>query len=490
MYTNIFNNHFKTITILRFYELLLKYIVDICKDNRLNKMDFQEILLKQKEFFLTQKTKELSFRKMNLKKFKEIILKNENLLYKAIYKDFGKSKFDTFTTEISFVLKDIDYYLENLNTLACPKKTRTNLTNQLGTSKIHYDPLGNILVIGAWNYPYQLSLSPCIAALAAGNTVFLKPSEIAENTANAMTKIINENFPKEYFHVAEGGISETTEILKLKFDKIFFTGSPKIGKIVYEAAAKNITPVTLELGGKSPAIVTSSADIEIAAKRLVWGKFLNAGQTCVAPDYILVDEKAKDKLLSEMKKYLVKFDYKAGSENYTRIVNRRNFDRLIKLINPEKIYFGGKYDAENLYIEPTILDNVTTEDLVMQEEIFGPILPILTFENYSDALHKILEGEKPLSAYLFSNKTEEKKHFAEEISFGGGCINDCVMHLSNNNLPFGGVGNSGIGHYHGKYGFEAFSHQKAIMERTTWGEPNFKYPPYSEEKLKWIKRVL
>ena len=372
-------------------------------------MDFQNILSDQRNLFNSQKTKNLKFRKMYLEKLKEVLLKNEELLYDSIYKDFGKSKFDTFTTEISFVLKDIDYFLKNLNSLAKPKKVRTNLANQLGSSKIYPEPLGCTLVIGAWNYPYQLSLSPVVAALAAGNTCILKPSEIAENTMKAMAKIINENFPKDYFYVAEGGIEETTEILKLKFDKIFFTGSPKVGQIIYEAAAKHLTPVTLELGGKSPAIVTSSANFEVAAKRIVWGKFLNAGQTCVAPDYILVDEKVKDSFLDSLQSYIQKFNYHSESENYTQIINQRNFDRLVNLIDQEKVYFGGKTDAAKRYIEPTIMHDVTWNDKVMQEEIFGPILPVLTFKNFNEALLQIAAYEKPLSAYLFSDNSEEKE---------------------------------------------------------------------------------
>lgn len=453
-------------------------------------MNFQEILNEQKEFFNSQKTKNIKFRKRALQKLKEAILKNEDLMYEAIYKDFGKSKFDTFTTEISFVLKEIEFYLKNLNSLSSPKKVRTNLANQLGSSKIYSEPLGNTLVIGAWNYPYQLSLSPLIAAVAAGNTCILKPSEVAENSMKAMAKIINENFPREYLFAVEGGVEEITGILELKFDKIFFTGSTKVGKIVYEAAAKNLTPVTLELGGKSPAIVAASANLEVAARRIVWGKFLNAGQTCVAPDYILVDERVKESLVTSLKKYIQKFSYKADSEQYTQIINEKNFERLIKMIDPENVFYGGNFDAKKRFIEPTILQNVTWEDSVMQEEIFGPILPVLTYKNFNEALLQISKHEKPLAAYLFTNNSEEKDLFTSRISFGGGCINDVVMHLSNDHLPFGGVGNSGIGNYHGKFGFDTFSHQKAILERATWGEPDLKYPPYSEKKLSWIKRVL
>lgn len=453
-------------------------------------MNFTDILEGQKTFFNTQKTKSLSFRRIHLEKLREVVVQNEKLLYDAIYKDFGKSKFETYAVELSFILKDIDYYLKNLKSLAKPKRVSTNLANQLGSSKIYSEPLGNTLVIGAWNYPYQLSLSPLVAAMAAGNTCMLKPSEIAENTMKAMAKIINENFPKDYLFVAEGGVEETTEILKLKFDKIFFTGSPKVGKIIYEAAAKHLTPVTLELGGKSPVIVTSSANFDVAAKRIVWGKFLNAGQTCVAPDYVLVDEKVKDSFLDSLKMYIQKFKYEAGAEQYTQIINDRNFERLLKLIDQEKIFYGGNSDAAKRFIEPTIMQNVTWEDAVMQEEIFGPILPVLTFKNFNEALIQINRHEKPLSAYLFTGKSEEKKNFISKISFGGGCINDVAMHLSNEALPFGGVGNSGIGNYHGKFGFEAFSHQKGILNRATWGEPDLKYPPYSEKKLKWLKKLL
>ena len=453
-------------------------------------MEIERIVQSQKDFFKTQQTKSLAFRKMYLEKLRNLIISNEVLLYEAISKDFGKSKFDTFTTEISFILNDIDYYLKNLKNLAKPKKVGTNLVNQLGSSKIHYDPLGCVLVIGAWNYPYQLSLSPIVAAMAAGNCGILKPSEIAGNTMKAMSKIINENFPSDYLYVYEGGIDETTALLQLKFDKIFFTGSTKVGKIIYKAAAEHLTPVVLELGGKSPAIVTQNANLEIAAKRIVWGKFLNAGQTCVAPDYLLVEENVQEQFLEMIRKCIKEFKYGPNAEQYTKIINQRNFQRLTHLIDKEKLYFGGSFNEETLYIEPTILNHVDWNDEVMQEEIFGPILPVISFKNYNIVLNAILELEKPLAAYLFTNNAEEKENFTKKLSFGGGCINDTVMHLSNDNLPFGGVGSSGIGSYHGKFGFEAFSHQKSILEKTTWGEPDIKYPPYSEKKLSWIKRLL
>ena len=455
-----------------------------------NIMNYADILQQQKTFFNTHATKDLDFRKAQLQKLKKLVKSNEKLLYDAIYQDFGKSEFETFGTEISFVYKDIDYYLKNLKSFAKPKNVLTNIVNQMGSSKIVFEPLGNCLVIGAWNYPYQLTLTPVIAAIAAGNTCMIKPSELPENTMKAMAKLINENFDPQFLYVVEGGVEETTAILKLRFDKIFFTGSPRVGKIVYKAAAEHLTPVTLELGGKSPAFVTEKADLQIAAKRIVWGKFINAGQTCVAPDYLYVAENIKAKFLKVLIEEIKKRNYTDNVDHYCKIINERNFDRLEKMIDREKMVFGGETNREKRYISPTVLDNVTWEDAVMQEEIFGPILPILTYKNLETAMQTVVEGEKPLSAYLFSNDAKEQELFTEKLSFGGGCINDTLMHLSNDRLPFGGVGNSGIGHYHGKFGFEAFSHQKAILKKSNYLEPELKYPPYSDAKLNILKKLL
>ena len=453
-------------------------------------MNYADILQQQKTFFNTHATKDLDFRKAQLQKLKKLVKSNEKLLYDAIYQDFGKSEFETFGTEISFVYKDIDYYLKNLKSFAKPKSVLTNIVNQMGSSKIVFEPLGNCLVIGAWNYPYQLTLTPVIAAIAAGNTCVIKPSELPENTMKAMAKLINENFDPQFLYVVEGGVEETTAILKLRFDKIFFTGSPRVGKIVYKAAAEHLTPVTLELGGKSPAFVTEKADLQIAAKRIVWGKFINAGQTCVAPDYLYVAENIKAKFLKVLIEEIKKRNYTDNVDHYCKIINERNFDRLEKMIDREKVVFGGETNREKRYISPTVLDHVTWEDAVMQEEIFGPILPILTYKNLETAMQTVVEGEKPLSAYLFSNDAKEQELFTEKLSFGGGCINDTLMHLSNDRLPFGGVGNSGIGHYHGKFGFEAFSHQKAILKKSNYLEPELKYPPYSDAKLNILKKLL
>ena len=453
-------------------------------------MNYADILQQQKTFFNTHATKDLDFRKAQLQKLKKLVKSNEKLLYDAIYQDFGKSEFETFGTEISFVYKDIDYYLKNLKSFAKPKSVLTNIVNQMGSSKIVFEPLGNCLVIGAWNYPYQLTLTPVIAAIAAGNTCMIKPSELPENTMKAMAKLINENFDPQFLYVVEGGVEETTAILKLRFDKIFFTGSPRVGKIVYKAAAEHLTPVTLELGGKSPAFVTEKADLQIAARRIVWGKFINAGQTCVAPDYLYVSENIKAKFLKILIEEIKKRNYTDNVDHYCKIINERNFDRLEKIIDREKVVFGGETNREKRYISPTVLDNVTWDDAVMQEEIFGPILPILTYKNLETAIQTVVEGEKPLSAYLFSNDAKEQELFTEKLSFGGGCINDTLMHLSNDRLPFGGVGNSGIGHYHGKFGFIAFSHQKAILKKSNYLEPELKYPPYSDAKLNILKKLL
>lgn len=453
-------------------------------------MEFDNLFQSQKAFFNSHQTKDVAFRKETLWKLKTLLKENENKLYEAIYKDFRKGAFDTFLNELNLVYNELDFFLKNLDKLSKPKRVKTALSLQPGKSHIYYDPLGVTLVIGAWNYPYSLTLIPMVSAIAAGNTCIVKPSELPENTMQLLAELVNSNFPSNYIYVAEGGIPETTELLKLRFDKIFFTGSPKVGKIVYEAAAKNLVPVTLELGGKSPAVVTKSADLEVAAKRLVWGKFLNGGQTCIAPDYLLVEESVKPKLLQLMKEKLDEIGYTDGVEHYVSIINKRNYDRVLGLVDPSKVYHGGKHNKETLYIEPTIMDNVRWEDTVMQEEIFGPVLPVLSYTDFDAILQKIIEGEKPLAAYLFTKNEEEKEKLLQLVSFGGGCINDTLMHIASDYLPFGGIGNSGIGNYHGAFGFLTFSHQKSVVEKTNWGEPDWKYPPYSAKKMKWLKRVM
>ncbi|WP_109299872.1 aldehyde dehydrogenase family protein [Aquimarina sp. AU474] len=453
-------------------------------------MNYQKIIDQQRSFFNSNATKDISFRIQELKRLKNALKKNEALLYEAIYKDFKKSEFETYVTELSIIYHEIDLALVKVKKWAKKKKVSTSIVNLPGKSYIIPEPYGSVLVIGAWNYPYQLSICPAIAAIAAGCTVVLKPSEIPSNTAEIMAKLINQNFDPKIFKVIEGSVKETTELLSIKFDKIFFTGSVGVGKIVYQAAAKHLTPVCLELGGKSPAIITKDVNVDMTAKRLVWAKFLNAGQTCIAPDYVLVSSSIHDKLLAAIKKHIEKSDYKVENQNYTQIINTKNLDRLNDMIDPQKVFIGGKGNEQDRVIPPTVLTDVEFSDKVMQEEIFGPILPVLTFDTIDEAIEKVKRFSKPLSCYVFTKNNSIKKKVLNEISFGGGAVNDAVMYFTEQNLPFGGVGDSGIGNYHGKYGFETFSHYKSVLQKPFWVELDLKYAPYSGKKLKWLKRLI
>lgn len=446
----------------------------------------------QRAFFNTNQTKNIKFRKQTLKRLLEVLLANEDELYKAIYIDFKKSKFEVFETELGLLFSEIKLAIKNVKFWAEKNHVPTNLANLPGSSYIISEPLGVSLVIGAWNYPYLLSLHPLVSAIIAGNTVILKPSEIAPNSSAIMAKIINENFDSKLIHVIEGGIPESTALLKQKFDKIFYTGSTAVGKIVYRAAAEHLTPVTLELGGKSPGFVLADANIKITAQRLVWGKFINAGQTCVAPDYLLVDESIKKKLITEIGNQITKIhgENPENSEALTRIINAKHLDRLIDLIDPEKVVVGGESNREKLYIAPTVLDEISFEDTVMQDEIFGPILPIISFTDLDWAIQQVKSRPKPLALYAFTQSKKLKNKILDSISFGGGAVNDTLVHLGNHNLPFGGVGSSGTGNYHGKFGFDDFSHQKAVLDKPTWFEPNIKYPPYSDWKFKILKKLF
>lgn len=454
--------------------------------------DIKNIVVAQHKYFNTNSTKNIDFRLEQLKKVKHIIQSNENLLYEAIKADFMKSEFETYVSELSLLYHEIDTFISSLRKWSKRQKVSTGLINFPAKSYIIPEPLGVTLIIGAWNYPYQLSLVPAISSLAAGNTVVLKPSELPEHTSRVMAKLINENFSKDYFHVIEGGINETTTLLEQSFDKIFFTGSTPVGRIVYQAAAKNLTPVTLELGGKSPTFVLADADIAMTAKRLVWAKFINAGQTCVAPDYILVDKRIEAQLIDAMKLELQKYpkSFKEMNDNYVQIINVRNFDRVSQLIDKNKVCYGGLIDRENRFISPTIMNNISFDDKIMEDEIFGPILPVLSFTNLDEVIEKVKERQKPLACYVYSNSKAKIDKILNEVSFGGGAINDSIMHLTNNKLPFGGVGHSGFGSYHGKAGFDTFTHYKSILHRSNWYESNLKYSPYSLKKLKWIKRLL
>ena len=408
----------------------------------------------------------------------------------AIYADFGKSPFETFTNEFGLVFLDIDEACSKLKKWAKRKRVRTNWVNFPAKSYIIPEPLGVSLIIGAWNYPYQLSLAPAIAAIAAGNTVILKPSELPSNTSRILAELINNSFDPGFFRVIEGGIDETTVLLEQRFDKIFFTGSTNVGRIVYQAAAKHLTPVTLELGGKSPAIFTEGANLKMGIKRLIWAKFLNSGQTCIAPDYVLLPKNMKDAFLKLAKAEIEQAAYSVENGNYIQIINDRNVERLKKLIDKEKIYYGGEVLEEERIIQPTLMQDVTFGDMVMQEEIFGPILPVITYDSLDEVISEVKKREKPLSCYVFTNNTSIKKKLLNELSFGGGAVNEALMHISNSRLPFGGVGQSGMGSYHGEAGFKTFSHYKSVLEKATWFETKLKYPPYSEGKLKWIKRLM
>lgn len=453
-------------------------------------MNINEVIENQRLFFNTNQTKEISFRTEQLKKLNQLLVQYEAEMINAIHQDFGKSEFDVYTTEFGILYSDISVALKNIKKWSKWKRVRTNMTNFPAKSYIVPEPFGVSLVIGAWNYPYQLSLAPVIAALAAGNTAILKPSELPENTSKVMAKMINDNFDPKILKVVEGGVDITTELLNNKFDKIFFTGSVPVGKIVYQAAAKHMTPVTLELGGKSPAIVAADCDLDVTVKRLVWAKFLNAGQTCIAPDYIYVDAKIENIFLAKLEAEIERSAFSLENGNYVRIINDRNIQRLAKLIDPSKIYFGGKINEKERIIEPTILTSCNFECPCMQEEIFGPILPVLRYTTLDEAIGMIKSKPKPLALYLFTNDRSIKTKVTDELSFGGGAINDAIMHITNHHLPFGGVGESGIGSYHGEAGFQTFSHYKSILEKPLRFEPNLKYSPHSESKLKWIKRLL
>lgn len=443
-----------------------------------------------KAFFNTHKTKNLKFRKQQLKLLSKNIKNHENELLDALYKDLGKSKVEAYATEIGMLLKSIKLMRKELKNWSKTKQTDTPLYLFPTKSYIKKEPYGTVLIIGPFNYPVQLVFEPLIGAIAAGNTAIVKPSKLTPHVAIVIKDIIEDTFDEAYVSVVEGGIEETQTLLSLPFDYMFFTGSEKVGKIVYEAAARKLIPVTLELGGKSPVIVDDTANIKVASERISFGKFTNAGQTCVAPDYILVQRKVKNDLIKALKKTITEFygENIEKSPDFGRIVNQKHFNRLNDLIQIHKdnVVFGGNSSKEDLYIEPTLLDNITNDNKIMKEEIFGPILPIITYDNFDEVLEIIQSKSKPLSLYLFSEDENMTHRVVEELSFGGGAINDTLMHLANPNLPFGGVGSSGIGQYHGKYSFDTFSHMKSYTFKSTRLESSLFFPPY-KGKFKYIK---
>lgn len=448
-----------------------------------------QLVANQRAYFNSNATRSLDFRLTQLKKLKALLLENEEAMHKAIFKDFGKSKYENQLTEFFPLIDEINISIKNLKKWMQHKSVKTNLLNFPAKSYLVPEPLGVTLVIGAWNFPYNLSLTPLVGSMAAGNTTVLKPSELPEETSKIMAKIINENFDPNYLRVVEGAIPETTALLKQRYDKIFFTGSPMVGKIVNRAAAEHLTDVTLELGGKNPVVFHKDAALKTGVKRMIWSKFVNSGQLCIAPDYALVHKDVKEEFLKLAVKEIEKANFSAENNNFVQIINKRNFDRVVGLIDADKVYYGGTYDSADRRITPTILDNVSLDDAVMQEEIFGPILPVIEYETIDEAFALIKGIEKPLAAYLFSDSNTVKERFLHEIPFGSGGINDCVMQVTNPNIPFGGVGNSGMGRYHGKYSFECFSHFKGVLDKPTAIETNLKYYGYSEKQLKVIKAL-
>ncbi len=455
-------------------------------------MNISDIVKEQRRFVLSNKAKNLEFRKEQLLKLRSLLQANEEKLYQAIFADFRKSEFETFMTELALVYHEIQQALKSLKTWALPKKVRTGIANFPGKSYILPEPLGQTLIIGAWNYPYQLTLVPLVSAMAAGNTAIVKPSEAPANTARVLKELINSNFEPGYLCVVDGGVDVSQELLKHKYDKIFFTGSTAVGRLVAEAAARHLTPVTLELGGKSPCFVMQDAALERTAQRIVWGKFLNAGQTCIAPDYVLVEQTIYESFLQELKKQISKVigENPKVSEAYPRIINESHWKRLMKLIDPSKIYYGGGADQTERYIEPTILKNINFEDPIMQEEIFGPLLPVIAFTSLQTVVEEVRRRPRPLALYAFTKSSDIQNKITHEIEFGGGAINDVIMHITNPRLPFGGNGESGMGNYHGEAGFRAFSHYKSLLKKSFWLEPSVKYQPYRKWKRLLVKLLM
>ncbi len=452
--------------------------------------DILAIFDKQKAF-ANKNRPSYTVRIANLKKLKTAILQYEDEIFEALYLDLHKSHFESYATEIGFVLKEIGYHIKKLKKWMKPKRVSTPITNFPAKSYLTHEPKGKVLIISPWNYPFQLLIAPLVGAISAGNTAILKPSEISSHTAEVLKRMINNTFAEQYLYVLSGGVEISQLLLKLKFDHIFFTGSPRTGKIVMQEVAKNMVPVTLELGGKSPCIVDENTNIKLTARRIVWGKLLNAGQTCIAPDYLLVHSGVKSRLLSALAQ-AIKIAYgddARHSPDYPRIISRYNIERLSTLIKDANIYYGGKFDADERYFEPTILNNVDFDMPVMQQEIFGPILPVITFTSYDEIVAKINNRPKPLALYVFTNDRKLQNHLIDSIPAGGACINDTIMQIANSKLPFGGIGNSGTGNYHGKYSFETFSHAKAIVKKTNRIDVSIRYAPFGN-KLKIVKILM
>lgn len=448
------------------------------------------IVNNQKLYFSKEKTRDISFRKKQLEKLYKSTKQHENEILIALKSDLNKSAFEAYETEIGMVYEELKFMLKNIKNFSKPRRIKTPLMHFPSKSYQYQDPYGCILIMSPWNYPFQLTLVPLIGAIAAGNCAVVKPSNYAKETSRVILKILSE-FPQEYIAVVEGGRDVNNALLEEKFDYIFFTGSPLVGKLVMEKAAQHLTPMTLELGGKSPCIIDKTAKIDLAAKRVAWGKLLNSGQTCVAPDYIIVHESIKNEFINALKKYIEVFYGKNPEKNpeYPKIINKIHFDRLSELINNSENVYGGKTNSETYQIAPAIIDNCQWDSLVMKDEIFGPILPIISYNDFDEIIKQINSRPKPLALYCFTESKTIENKILKSVLYGGGCINDTVLHLANPYLSFGGVGESGLGKYHGKESFYTFSHTKSVLKRGTSSDINLRYAPY-KDNLKLIKKIL
>lgn len=450
-----------------------------------------DLLDRQRKFFSTNATKDVGFRRRALRRLREATLAAEDEIVAALERDLGKSRFEAYVSEIGVTLDDLKFIEKRTTKWAKPKRVPTPLAHFPAKSRILPEPYGVSLIIAPWNYPFQLAISPLLGAIAAGNTAIIKPSEIAPATAEIVARIADETFDEEYVAVVRGGVEVSKALLERRFDHIFFTGGTRVGKIVMEQAAKRLTPVTLELGGKSPAIIDASAKIETSARRLAWGKLLNAGQTCVAPDYALVHERVFDSFVEALGAAFDSFvpgeDWR---EDYPKIVSDSHFERLRALMKEGETLYGGAIDEETRRIQPTLLGAVPDDATIMREEIFGPLLPVLPVADLDEAIRRVNEKEKPLALYYFGENAANRDRVLRETSFGGGCVNDTIVHLATSRLPFGGVGESGMGNYHGEASFRAFSHYRSVLRKSTLLDLPLRYPPYTAKKLSWIKRVI
>lgn len=458
----------------------------------MTEQEIQTILEKQHKFFATGQTIPVSYRQEMLKKLKESLTKHERELNTALKKDLGKSQMESYMCEVGLTLSELTWMQKHLKGLAKEKRVPTPLAQFASRSFRSPSPYGTVLIMSPWNYPVLLTMDPLIDAIAAGNTVVLKPSAYAPATSAVMKKILEECFPQEYVAVITGGRAENQALLHQRFDKIFFTGGKTVGKEVLRCAAEHLTPVTLELGGKSPCIVDHTAKLNLAAKRIVFGKYLNCGQTCVAPDYILCDRRIRDDLITAIVKEIqLQFgEQPLENPDYGKIINQKHFERILGLINHEKLVFGGESDPEALRIAPTVMKDITWEDAVMGEEIFGPLMPILTYDTLDEAIQVVESHPNPLALYFFSEDKASQKKVLDSCHFGGGCINDTIIHLATSAMPFGGVGESGMGGYHGKVGFETFSHTRSIVDKKTWMDLPIRYQKYNSIKEKMLRIFL